>query len=227
MSANEYRARLENVEKRILAACQRAGRDRDDVKLLAVSKKQSLEKIQEAIDCGVQVFGENRVQEARAKIPRFSAQLNWHLIGHLQRNKVKYVLNLFQMIHSVDSPRLLHEIEKRAGNTMPVLLQVNVSGEGAKFGLEPSQTAELIETANEMRHVEVHGLMTMPPFSKDPEKVRVHFANLRKLRDQLEEETRTLLPELSMGMSHDFEVAIEEGATWVRLGSCLFGPRNS
>ncbi|MCF7816974.1 MAG: YggS family pyridoxal phosphate-dependent enzyme [Kiritimatiellales bacterium] len=214
-----------NVERRIVAACEKAGRPRDGVRLLAVSKTNPPEAIRAAADCGLRLFGENRVQEAQSKISMCPGGLEWHLIGHLQSNKAKAAVHLFQMIHSVDSLKLLQALDAAANVALPVLLQVNVAGEAAKFGMRPDKVAEVIDAANQMRKVEVHGLMTIPPFSPDPEKTRIHFSNLRKLRDRLQNETGTPLPELSMGMSHDLEVAIEEGSTWVRIGTDLFGSR--
>ena len=221
-----FAQRLENVERRIAVACENAGRPRDSVRLLAVSKTKPPEAVREAADCGLRLFGENRVQEAQSKIPMCPAGLEWHLIGHLQTNKAKVAARFFQMVHSVDSLKLLQALEGHAGTTLPVLLQVNVSGEAAKFGMKPDEVAAVIEAANQMQKCEVHGLMTIPPFSPDPEKTRIHFSNLRQLRDRLQDETDTPLPELSMGMSHDLEVAIEEGSTWVRIGTDLFGSRN-
>jgi pyridoxal phosphate enzyme (YggS family) len=222
-----FAERLAFVEQRITAACHAAGRPRNDVRLLAVSKTKPPEAVEEASACGLRLFGENRIQEAQSKIPLCPAGLEWHLIGHLQSNKAKVAANLFQMIHSVDSLKLLEALEAHAGTTLPVLLQINVSGEAAKFGMKPSDAAEVIEAANRMQKVEVHGLMTIPPFASDPEKTRVHFRALRTLRDRLQDETGTPLPELSMGMSHDLEVAIEEGSTWVRIGTDLFGARGN
>jgi len=222
---DSFADRLEKVEQRIVAACKAAGRSRDDVQLLAVSKTRPPEAVREAADCGLRLFGENRVQEAQSKISMCPTGLEWHLIGHLQSNKAKVAVRYFQMIHSVDSLKLLQALETHATTTLPILLQVNVSGEAAKFGMKPSEVADVICAANQMQKMEVHGLMTIPPFSPDPEKTRVHFATLRELRDQLQVETDTPLPELSMGMSHDLEVAIEEGSTWVRIGTDLFGKR--
>ncbi|MCF7863404.1 MAG: YggS family pyridoxal phosphate-dependent enzyme [Kiritimatiellales bacterium] len=213
------------MERRIVAACEKAGRPRDGVRLLAVSKTNPPEGTRAAPDCGLRLFGENRVQEAQSKISMCPGGLEWHLIGHLQSNKAKAAVHLFQMIHSVDSLKLLQALDAAANVALPVLLQVNVAGEAAKFGMRPDKVAEVIDAANQMRKVEVHGLMTIPPFSPDPEKTRIHFSNLRKLRDRLQNETGTPLPELSMGMSHDLEVAIEEGSTWVRIGTDLFGSR--
>jgi len=223
--SDTFSERLEAVEQRIAAACRKAGRPRESVRLLAVSKTKPPEAVREAAACGLHLFGENKVQEAQSKIPMCPVGLEWHLIGHLQSNKAKLAAHLFHMIHSVDSLKLLQALESHAGTILPVLLQVNVSGESAKFGMKPDEVAGIIEAANRMNKCEVHGLMTIPPFSPDPEKTRVHFAALRELRDQLQEETGTPLPELSMGMSHDLEVAIEEGSTWVRIGTDLFGSR--
>jgi hypothetical protein len=198
--------------------------------MLAVSKKKPPEIVREAADAGVRVFGESRVQEAAAKIPMCPGHLSWHLVGHLQRNKVKRAIPLFEMIHSVDSFRLLetlHDECETAGRNMPVLIQVNVSGEPAKYGIEPDELDDLLETTMEFPRLDVMGLMTIPPWSEDVEKARPHFAALRELRDKTQEALHFPLPELSMGMSHDFEVAIEEGATWIRVGTALFGERKT
>ncbi len=220
-----FAERLEKVEQRIAAACEKAGRPRDSVTLLAVSKTKPPEAVCEAAECGLRLFGENKVQEAQAKIPLCPSGLEWHLIGHLQSNKAKLAANLFQMIHSVDSLKLLRALDSHAETTLPVLLQVNVSGEASKSGMKPAEVAAAVEVANQMSKIEVHGLMTIPPFTPDPEKARSHFIALRDLRDRVQEETGTPLPELSMGMSHDLEIAIEEGSTWVRIGTDLFGSR--
>jgi pyridoxal phosphate enzyme (YggS family) len=221
------RENLEAVEIRIAAACAKAGRKRIEVKLVAVSKTNPAGAVIEAAEAGQVLFGENRVQEAQAKIPLCPGHLQWHLIGHLQSNKARIAASgLFRMIHSVDSEHLLRELDKYAALPLPVLIQVNISGEGSKEGCAPAEAAALIEAANQCGKVEVHGLMTIPPFTPDPEKARLHFSSLRKLRDQLQQETGTPLPELSMGMSHDFEVAIEEGATFIRVGSDIFGGRS-
>jgi pyridoxal phosphate enzyme (YggS family) len=225
MTREAFSERLEQVEQRIQNACKQAARSRESIRLLAVSKTKPPESVRIAADCGLRCFGENRVQEAQAKIPRCPEGLEWHLIGHLQTNKAKLAARLFKMIHSVDSIRLLETLDAHAPTTLPILLQVNLAGEASKFGMKPNEIAETIEAANQMQKVEVHGLMTIPPFSPDPEKTRIHFANLRKLRDRLQDETGTPLPELSMGMSHDLEVAIEEGSTWIRIGTDLFGHR--
>ena len=221
-----FEERLEHVEQRISAACEMAGRPRAGVRLLAVSKTKPPEAVRLAAESGVRRFGENRVQEAQAKIPLCPAGLEWHLIGHLQSNKAAIAARLFRMIHSVDSLKVLQALDAHADMPLPILLQVNVSGEASKSGLKPDEVAGVIDAANAMQRVEVHGLMTIPPFTPDPEKARVHFRALRLLRDRLEQETGTPLPELSMGMSHDLEIAIEEGSTWVRIGTDLFGERS-
>ncbi len=223
--SDTFAERLDNVERRIDAACRKAGRSRDGVRLLAISKTKPPEAVREAAGCGIRCFGENKVQEAHAKIPLCPFGLEWHLVGHLQTNKAKVAAQLFRMIHSVDSARLLETLDAHAATALPVLLQVNVSGEASKSGLCPADVAEAVVAANRLQKVEVRGLMTIPPFAPDPEKARAHFRALRELRDRLQDETGTPLPELSMGMSHDLEVAIEEGSTWVRIGTDLFGTR--
>jgi pyridoxal phosphate enzyme (YggS family) len=217
---------LELIEKRICAACEKAGRAREEVRLVAVSKRKPVEAVLEAAESGQILFGENRIQEAQAKIPQCPPSLHWHLIGHLQSNKAKLAASgLFRMIHSVDSEKLLRMLDGYAAVPLPILIQVNVSGEGSKAGCAPEEAAALINAANSCSQVEVHGLMTIPPFTPDPEKARTHFSNLRKLRDELQQSTGTPLPELSMGMSNDFEIAIEEGSTFVRVGTSIFGER--
>lgn len=222
MSIREH---LDAVEARIGAACERAGRDRGSVRLVAVSKTQPPEAVCEAAAAGQLLFGENRVQEAQAKIPHCPGSLQWHLVGHLQSNKVKIAANLFRMIHSVDSEKLLSALDEHAAAPLPVLVQVNISGEGSKSGCAPDETARLVEAANACSRVEVHGLMTLPPFTPEPGRARRFFASLRELRDRVQAQTGTPLPELSMGMSHDFEIAIEEGATLIRIGTAIFGGR--
>ncbi len=200
------------------------------MRLLAVTKKQPPERVREALEAGVALFGENRVQEAMAKISMCPGQAVWHMIGHLQTNKVREAVRLFQMIHSVDSLKLLEALDAAgtaAGRVMPVLLEVNVSGESSKFGLAPEAVPAVLEAANRLHRVQVAGLMTIPPAADEPEKARPHFARLRTLRDAWRAGTGYGLDELSMGMSGDFEVAIEEGATCVRIGMAIFGPRSA
>jgi hypothetical protein len=220
--------RCEKVRERIRAACRRAGRQEAEIGLVAVSKTHGPEKVREVAACGISVFGENKVQEAASKIPECPGNLTWHLVGHLQRNKAAKAVELFDLIHSVDSLRLIEAIDRVAadmGKTARVLLEVNVSGEGTKFGLKPEEVAGVLSAANKLARVEIRGLMTMPPLTENPEDARPYFRRLRELRDSLRGATGHALAELSMGMSHDFEVAIEEGAHWIRVGTALFGER--
>jgi PLP dependent protein len=222
--------RLADVQRRIDEACGRAERDAASVRILAVSKTHGPERVQEAAAAGLTVFGENRVQEAKQKIPLCPDSLTWHLVGHLQSNKVKDAVALFQLIHSVDSLKLLtaiHDAAERVGRIIPVFLEVNVSGEGSKFGFAPEAVPEVLNAANNLARINVQGLMTIPPVAEDPEHARPYFRRLRELRDQWRQATGFELAELSMGMSHDFAVAVEEGATWVRLGTILFGKRHT
>lgn len=220
--------RLARIQERIATACTQTGRAVDKVKLLAVSKGHGPEHIQEAADAGIQVFGESKVQEAKAKIPLSPSHLHWHLIGHLQTNKVKFAVRLFETIHAVDSVKLLEALNhgaEAAGRNLQVLLEVNVAGDPNKFGLPPPDVPAVLEAATHCLALDVVGLMTIPPFTEDPAKARPHFARLREYRDEWRETTGFPLEELSMGMSHDLEYAIAEGATWVRVGTDLFGAR--
>ena len=221
-------ANLEAIRDRINAACARAGRDPVSVTLLAVTKSQPPEAVQAAADLGLLLFGENKVQEAKAKIPLCPGRLRWHFIGHLQSNKCRDAVELFEMIQSVDSLQLAQEINKRAGQAskrMPVLLEVNVAGEASKFGYGPERLLAELAQVNALPRIEIQGLMTVPPWSLEPEKARPFFRQLRELKERCEQILGAPLPHLSMGMSGDFEAAIEEGATMVRLGTALFGPR--
>lgn len=223
----DFAERLTLIENRIQTACARAGRSPESVKLLAVSKTHSPETVCEAAQCGITVFGENKVQEAERKIPLCPGNLSWHLIGHLQSNKVKRAVRLFDMIHAADSLKILETIDQacdEAGRNIKTLLEVNVSGEAAKFGLRPDEVESVLDAASSLRRIEIEGLMTMPPFREDPEESRQWFRALAELRERMRAAGYGL-PELSMGMSHDFEIAIEEGATWIRVGSALFGAR--
>ncbi len=220
--------RLKQIRLRIQNACARVDRSPDDVRLLAVSKTHGPEHIREAVACGLTVFGENRVQEAKQKIPMCQNRIAWHMVGHLQNNKVRVAVPLFQMIHSVDSLKLLKAVDKACesiGFVMPVCLETNVAGESSKYGFVPEAVPEVLKAANGMMHVDVVGLMTIPPITEDPEGSRHWFRCLREFRDQWRDQTGFALTELSMGMSHDFEIAIEEGATWIRLGTIVFGKR--
>ena len=220
--------RLQEIRDRVAAAARRSGRVPEEVALVAVSKTFPPELIREAAQAGQRLFGESRVQECLEKIPALSPQLRWHFIGHLQSNKVRKVLPLCEAFHSVDSASLAQDMDRIAGEEgcrPQIYLQVNVAEEARKFGFAEEALRRAIGPLLELPRVEVVGLMTIPPLAADPEASRRHFAALRELRDRLEAETGVPLPGLSMGMSGDFEVAIEEGATVVRVGSVLFGGR--
>lgn len=219
---------LNSIQQRISAACNRARRNADSVTLLAVSKTHPAETIQAAVAGGQLLFGENKVQEAKAKIPLCPGRARWHFIGHLQSNKCRDAVELFEMIQGVDSLAIAQEINKRAAEaakTMPVLLEVNLAGEASKFGYPPERLLAELKELNALPRLEIHGLMTIPPYAADAEKSRPYFRRLRELKTQCEDILGAPLPELSMGMSGDFEVAIEEGATIVRIGTALFGQR--
>jgi hypothetical protein len=227
--AETFQERLEQVQARMTAACARVGRKADEVQLIAVSKTYGPERVREAAECGLRIFGENKVQEAEAKVPMCPGNVSWHLIGHLQSNKAARAVALFDQVHSVDSLKLLQRLEAAAaaeGKRLPVLLEINVSGEGSKFGLRPDAVPEVLEHVGELEYAQIVGLMTMPPFTPEAERARTHFRRLRELRDEWSAQFGVALPELSMGMSHDFEVAVEEGATWIRVGTALFGERS-
>ena len=219
---------LEAVRGQIAAACARAGRADESVRLLAVSKTYGPAAVRAAAAAGQRLFGENRVQEAAAKIPECPERLQWHLIGHLQGNKAAAAARLFDWVHSVDSAKLLEALDREAGaagRTLQALVQVNVSGERSKAGLAPEGAPAVLALGNRLRNVQVCGLMTIPPLAEDPEKARPFFRRLRELRDGWAAELGLELPELSMGMTHDLAVAIEEGATFVRVGTGIFGAR--
>jgi len=219
---------LNVIRQRIRAACDRCDREPNSVTLLAVTKGQPPEMVQAAADLGLMLFGENKVQEAKAKIPLCPGRLRWHFIGHLQSNKSRDAVESFEMIQSVDSLPLAQEISKRAGQaarTLPVLLEVNVAGEASKFGYPPERLLAELKEIGALPRIEIHGLMAVPPWSAEPEASRPHFRRLRELKLGCERILGIPLPHLSMGMSGDFEVAIEEGATMVRIGTALFGPR--
>jgi len=219
---------LEEVRSAIAAAARRAGRDPGEVRLVAVSKTVDLERIQAAIAAGQDLFGENYLQEAKAKIDALGRQVGWHLVGHLQSNKARGAVELFDLIHSVDRLKLARALEAaaaRLGKVQDVLIQVNQGGEDTKSGVEPAAALELLQEVARLPHLRVLGLMTMPPWFADPEAARPFFRALRELRDRLRDLSGLPLTELSMGMSDDFEVAVEEGATLVRVGTAVFGPR--
>ncbi|MBW1698460.1 MAG: YggS family pyridoxal phosphate-dependent enzyme [Deltaproteobacteria bacterium] len=229
---HEIKDRLKEVKERIRKAALACGRDPLSVKLVAVSKTMPVEKIRCAIEAGVTILGENYVQEARKKIDALSSYpVSWHFIGHLQTNKAKYAVRLFDLIHSVDSEKLAREIDrqaKKANKIQQVLIQVNIGKDPAKSGTAAENTIRLLREICHLENISVQGLMTMPPFFDDPEKVRPYFVAMSELRDQIRQENipNISMDELSMGMTGDFEVAIECGATLVRIGTAIFGKRN-
>ena len=224
-----YADNLLAIETRIAAACQRVGRSRKSVELLAVSKGQPPQAIRALSEEGLILFGENKVQEAKAKISSCPSHLKWHMIGHLQSNKCRDAVMLFDFIQGVDGFELAQELVKWAeklGRTKKVLLEVNVGGEGSKYGLAPADVVPTLLQVNDLAHLEVHGLMTIAPYSPDPEQARKFFRKMHECKSACEVALGVPLPHLSMGMSGDFEVAIEEGATLIRIGTALFGPRS-
>src|SRR2546430_10296060 len=219
---------LERVREQIAQAAGKVGRAVDDIELVAISKTHDAAKVREAIEAGQTLFGESRVQEARVKIPELPSNLRWHFVGHLQKNKVRHALPLFELIHSVDSLGLAQDINRIAeedGMHPRVLLEVNVAGEGSKFGFQPDKLRAEMESLLALPRLSIEGLMTIPPLAEQAEASRKYFVDLRKLRDRLETEFQMKLPHLSMGMTNDFAVAVEEGATLVRVGTAIFGER--
>ena len=221
---------LDHIEERICAACERAGRDRRSVTLICVTKTKPLEMLQEAYEKGQRDFGENKVQEICRKKPELEPDIRWHMIGHLQRNKVRQLMGQTVMIHSVDSLRLAETISaeaEKAGLVMPVLIEVNAAQEESKFGVSIEETEELVRAISALRGVHIEGLMTIAPYTDDPESNRVYFARLRELAVDIGQKCidNVSMGVLSMGMTGDFEVAIEEGATHIRVGTGIFGER--
>lgn len=218
---------LEKVMERMTAACERAGRQPGEVKLIAVTKTVGPAEVRELYDLGVRDFGENRVSDGLAQMQALgAADATWHMIGHLQRNKAGQALEGgFSCVHSVESDKLIDVLDKdcaRLDKTLDILLEVNVSGEESKYGIQSDQTTELVKKVLTTHRLRLRGLMTMAPFTDDPEEARPHFRHLRELRDNCRSRFNIQLPQLSMGMTGDFEVAIEEGATLVRIGTALF-----
>jgi pyridoxal phosphate enzyme (YggS family) len=221
---------INTIKQRIVSAAVKCGRDPDSIKLLAVTKTIPTEYIIKAIDAGITMFGENYVQEAKDKIAAIGSRVGWHMIGHLQTNKAKYAVNLFDYVHSVDRLELTQELNKRAGlinRKLNVLIEVNVSGEESKSGIPADDAPDLIKQIAGLENLAVRGLMTMAPYSNNPENARPYFSALRNLRDNISRQqiSGIQMEELSMGMTDDFEVAIEEGATIVRIGRAIFGQR--
>jgi PLP dependent protein len=221
--------RLAVVRSRMTEAAGRAGRDPADVTLVAVSKTHPPEAVSDALSAGQTVFGESRVQEAKAKIPLVPSRAHWHFVGHLQRNKIRQALPLFELFHGVDSLEIARDMERIAaedGALPRVLLEVNVAGEASKFGFAPERLRMQIEELLALKRLTIEGLMCIPPPQPTAEGARRFFVALREFRDRLQAECRISLPQLSMGMSGDFPVAIEEGATLVRVGTAIFGERS-
>lgn len=223
----------ENVEKireRVQRAARHAGRDPEGITIVAVTKTVDAERIQEAVSAGIGVLGENRVQDAREKIRRIGKAVQWHMIGHLQTNKAREAVSLFDMVHSVDNLRVAQALDLEAGKQakrLPVLVQVNISEEESKSGAKAEEAMNLVQSMAGMENLAVQGLMTIPPYSGDPEESRWVFRSLREMRDRIAEMDiqGVRMTHLSMGMSHDFETAVEEGATLVRIGTAIFGER--
>lgn len=228
MTMSSVAENLERVREQIARAAAKANRSVDDVELVAVSKTHEAEKVREAVEAGQTLFGESRVQEARVKIPDLPSNLRWHFVGHLQKNKIRHALPLFELFHSVDSLALARDMNRIAdeeGLRPRVLLEVNVAGEGSKIGFSPDVLRAEMEALLELPRLTIEGLMTIPPLAAEAEASRRYFVALRELRDQFAAQFQMALPQLSMGMSGDFAVAIEEGATLVRVGTAIFGKR--
>src|SRR5213596_1161984 len=220
---------LERVSEQITQAAAKAGRAVNEIELVAITKTHPADKVREAIEAGHTLFGESRIQEARAKIPELPSNFRWHFVGHLQKNKIRHALPLFEMIHSVDSLELAQDVNRIAeeeGLHPRVLLEVNVAGEGSKFGFAPEKLRAEMESLLALPRLSILGLMTIPPLAEEAEASRKYFVELRELRDRLQTEFHVDLGQLSMGMTNDFPIAVEEGATLVRVGTAIFGERS-
>ncbi len=230
MNKKKLKKRLEKVNENIIETCEKVGRDLEEITIVAVSKNHFAKKIKFFQKNNIKIFGENRVQELRRKNNKLDKKVKWHYIGHLQRNKVKYITRMKNclMIESVDSPRLAKEINKRAAKNdrvMPVLVEVNVAGDENKYGFKVEDTIDFLKKAEKKyNNIDIQGLMTIVPYVDDPEEVRPYFKRLAKLKEDANKEGLSLT-ELSMGMSNDYKIAIEEGATIIRIGTALFGER--
>jgi len=221
---------IQHIKSRIKAVAERSGRRSEDIHLIAVTKNFSAEIVQEAVDNGIVLLGENRVQEAKSKIEFVKGDVKWHLIGHLQRNKVKEAIRIFSMIQSLDSLRLAEEIQKRAeqiDKVIDVLVQVNIGREATKYGIDPDDTENFIKKISILPNIKVRGLMAIAPYEENPEDVRIYFRHLNSIFRTIKEKSieNISMEYLSMGMTHDFEVAIEEGSNMVRIGTGIFGMR--
>jgi hypothetical protein len=219
---------LEIINKKIKKAALKTNKNPEGIKLVAVTKTATIEQIKEAVSAGVKIIGENKVQEAKEKYQILNADIEWHLVGHLQTNKVKYAIEIFDLIHSVDSIKLVKEIDKRSlqfGMITNVLVEVNVSGEETKYGIKPEEVEPFLKEISEFSRIKVRGLMTIAPIAEDKEKVRPYFRKLKELSKEIKRKNikNVRMDYLSMGMTEDFEVAIEEGANMVRIGRGIFG----
>lgn len=229
---NTIKARFQNIQERVRMAALYCRRDPDDITLVAVSKTKPVDQIQNAIQAGAAVFGENYIQEAQSKIEALASEkIAWHFIGHLQRNKAKIAVKCFDLIHTLDSLRLARELDKQArkiNKVQAVLIQVNISKEISKSGISEDDCLPMIRTASELENLSIKGLMTMPPFFDQPEKARPYFSGLRRLSEEIRQHNinGVSMDLLSMGMTGDFEVAIQEGATHIRIGTAIFGARS-
>jgi hypothetical protein len=226
---NSIAENLQRVREQVAQAAAKAGRPVEEIELVAITKTHPAEKVREAIEAGQTLFGESRVQEARRKIPELPSNLRWHFVGHLQKNKVRHALPLFEFIHSVDSLALAEEINRIAqeeGLHPRVLLEVNVGGEGSKFGFAPEKLRTELESLLALPRLSILGLMCIPPIAQEVEASRKYFVQLREFRDSLQTEFRVDFAQLSMGMTQDFWIAVEEGATLVRVGTAIFGERD-
>ena len=221
---------LERVRSQIADAAKKSGRSPDDIELVAISKTHDAEKVRTAYEAGQTLFGESKVQEARAKIPELPSAIRWHFVGHLQKNKIRHALPLFELFHGfddVDLAREMNRIAEEQGMHPRILLEVNLAGEGSKFGFKPNKLREEMESLLSLTRLSIEGVMTIPPLAEEAEASRKFFVDLRELRDALEKEFAMKLPHLSMGMTNDFVVAVEEGATLVRVGTAIFGTRST
>jgi len=226
---NSIAENLERVRKQMAHAAANAGRAVDEIELVAITKTHPAEKVREAIEAGQTLFGESRVQEARTKIPELPSNIRWHFVGHLQKNKIRHALPLFELFHGVDSLALAEEMNRIAadeGMHPRVLLEVNVAGEGSKFGFSTDKLREQMEELLALQRLSILGLMCIPPIAEEAEASRKYFVQLRELRDRLQTEFHVDLAQLSMGMTNDFPIAVEEGATLVRVGTAIFGERS-
>jgi len=226
----EIAENLERVRSQIANAAKKSGRLLDDIELVAISKTHDAGKVRTAYEAGQTLFGESKVQEARAKIPELPSAIRWHFVGHLQKNKIRHALPLFELFHSIDDVDLAREMNRIAeeqGMHPRILLEVNVAGEGSKFGFKPDKLRAEMEALLSLTRLSIEGLMTIPPLAEEAEASRKFFVDLRENRDALEKEFDMKLPHLSMGMTNDFVVAVEEGATLVRVGTAIFGARST